>query len=1016
MIAVSVSAVAGLSGFFKENKVLADEQVYTLTEGSDTPVPFGPEYTKCIFIPEASAYYEIMSVSDYDTYAQIGNAGYDVQSYGYFAYSWGTSFDRDFRIVTYLEANTQYDLYVMKNDYSDTASEYFDLPIRITRIGTTGSCGDSATWTYDAETATLTISGSGEMYDYRDQEMRIWRVYRTDIEKVVVENGITKIGAYAFYDMPNLISASVPDSVKRIEYDAFAQCKSLAAIPAMNGVEYLGDAAFYWCESITEVTVPDNITSMGNYVFGGCSNLTTATLGTGMTKIAPYEFSTCGNLTSVTIPECVTEIGQYAFSSCQLLPGVTIPENVTSIGDWAFNGCCSMTSIDIPEKVDYIGEGAFSSCTALTSIEIPEGVTEIKGQTFNYCTNLETVILPEGIKSIGYQDFCYCTKLRNINFPSTLKSIGGEAFLESDLETVVFPDSLESIDYSAFSGCDILTNVTFGSGLKTIGTEAFAGCDEILELIFPDGLESIGNDAFRQLFRLKTLSIPSGSIGNGAFRYCEGITSLTLGPGVTSIGDSAFLNDSGFTTLILPSSLTAVGPYAFYNCDGIVTLTIPEGITAIGDYAFYDCDHIPSLDIPGSVKTIGNYAFFSCNSIADIVLEDGVREIWNSAFESCISLMTVTLPGSVKYIGYSAFLACEEMTDIYCYINPEYLQNWWARDEFARDRATKCHVLSCFYDRFVSDYEDYINVTFVGDLDEAINMNLGAAIYGYTLSLEGDIGVNFYMDLSGTELSNDAYMKFTIPNGNSTSVQKVYVKDALQKPAGEKTCHVFKCRVSPKDAASPIKAQLIDGENSSKVFSYSVRQYAEYLYSHRYENDEYERAARLVQALMCYCTCAQDYFAVAREFFDYTWKNFYQIENVAIDAPEKIVALDNVPGVTFVGAKLSLRSETELKLYFLCEDDTTFSCANGDIETITDGEYKVVVVRNINARDIGKSFQIKAIRGTNSGLVQYSILNYCDSVVNSSEYTDLLKDTVRSLVYYYHETVKYAANGGSNNA
>ncbi|MBR5938275.1 MAG: leucine-rich repeat domain-containing protein [Clostridiales bacterium] len=1041
MIAVSVSAVVGLSGLFSDKEVLADEEVYTLAEG-ECSVPFRKTYTKCTFTPDTTGYYDIQSIGNTITAGLIGNSEFDPDTNwsAIIDASWGYESDRNFHLLIKLEEGTLYNLFVVLNAELPDGSEEIVLPIRISMIGTSGSCGDNATWSYDETTKTLTFSGNGPMAEQSSEYYVPWSIYKDQVESVVVEDGITTITSYAFYRFPYLTSVTIPDSVKSIGRYAFYYCTALADLPVMNGVETLGDTAFYGCSELTSIVIPDNITKMGSSVFAWCDHLENVTLGSGLTEISCGAFGYCTALSSVSVPDGITIFDDRAFSGCTSLTSITIPEGVTYLGDGVFDYCTMLSEVEIPDSVTYIGTYAFKSCYELTSIKIPDGVTSILSETFQYCSNLTSVEIPSSVTKIGYSAFfcCqkltdivipygvesidssafyYCKNLKNVSIPNTVESIGNEAFRDCDaLESISIPDSVEYIYLYAFADCDILEEVIFGSGLKYIGSEAFRQCPNLKEMNLPESLEEIGNQAFMSDSKLESVSIPSGSIGAAAFKYCYALSDVTLGEGVTYIGDSAFLDLDAITQITIPKSISSIGPYAFYDCDGITSIYIPENITRIERYSFYDCGKLGSVTIEGSTTVIEKYAFFNCRNLSELILGEGVTEIGSCAFESCVSLTTLTIPASMKTI-YDAFEYCDAITDIYCYANPDHFS--WSGNgsyEFLSNRATKCHVLSSLLQKYINNFENYVNVTFVGDLDQAVNMNLGAVLYGYTLSLEGDIGVNFYMDLSGTDLSDDAYVKFTVPNGNSTREQIVYVKDAGKDMVGEKTCHVFKCKVSPKDASSLIKAQIIDGENGSKVFAYSVRQYAEFLYSHRFENAEYARAANLVDALMCYCTCAQDYFNVARERFDYEWKNFFQIGNVVINAPEKIVALDNVPGVTFVGAKLSLRSETELKLYFLCEDDTTFSCANGDIETITDGEYKVVVVRNINARDIGESFQIKAIRGTNTGLVKYSILNYCDSVVNSSEYSDLLKDTVRSLVYYYHETVKYGANGGSNNA
>ena len=125
---------------------------------------------------------------------------------------------------------------------------------------------------------------------------------------------------------------------------------------------------------------------------------------------------------------------------------------------------------------------------------------------------------------------------------------------------------------------------------------------------------------------------------------------------------------------------------------------------------------------------------------------------------------------------------------------------------------------------------------------------IGERLMGYSLSLEGDIGVNFYMELDDAVIADEsAYMQFTLPNGDTP---KVPVSEAAQKTVGGKTYYVFKCNVAAKEMTSDIKAQLIDGEKSGTEYTYSVKDYADYLFEHTVDSDEYEKEAPLVRAIL----------------------------------------------------------------------------------------------------------------------------------------------------------------------
>ena len=193
-------------------------------------------------------------------------------------------------------------------------------------------------------------------------------------------------------------------------------------------------------------------------------------------------------------------------------------------------------------------------------------------------------------------------------------------------------------------------------------------------------------------------------------------------------------------------------------------------------------------------------------------------------------------------------------------------------------------------------------------------------LVGHTLSLKGNIGVNFYMDLDETVANSDtAYMYFTIP-GDTLTYQTVYVKEqpdaslphAEKQTVGDKTYYVFPCSVAAKEMGSAITAQIIDGDIQGKKYAYSVKHYAEYLFAHADaegtdEQKAYAKALPLVQEML-------QYGSYARAYFDD--QELSDILNVEI--PETFASItSNLPdNDTFEGATLSLKSETTLSLYF----------------------------------------------------------------------------------------------------
>ncbi len=312
------------------------------------------------------------------------------------------------------------------------------LAADIVDSGTCGAEGDGSnlTWTLDSD-GVLTISGSGDMYDYYSSSAP-WHGSSSRVKSAVIAEGVTSIGEYAFYDCRSLTSVTIPDSVTSIGEWAFSNCTSLTSVTIPDSVTSIGEWAFSYCTSLTSVTIPDSVTSIGREAFYKCESLTSVTIPDSVTLIDNGAFQGCTSLTSVTIPDSVTSIGKEAFSYCQSLTSVTIPDSVTSIGWSAFYACTSLTSVTIPDSVTSIGDDAFHGCSSLTSVTIPDSVTSIGGSAFRGCPSLTSVTIPNSVTSIGERAFSECTSLTSVTIPDSVTSIGYYAFYDCTSLTDVY--------------------------------------------------------------------------------------------------------------------------------------------------------------------------------------------------------------------------------------------------------------------------------------------------------------------------------------------------------------------------------------------------------------------------------------------------------------------------------------------------------------------------------------------------------------------------------------------------
>ena len=322
-----------------------------------------------------------------------------------------------------------------------------------------GQCGPEVYWMLSPD-GTLRIYGQGEMYDYGTTgNYSPWGASRDKIKAVVVADGVTTVGAYAFYFPTSgsfylsIASVSLPSTLKSIGDYAFYNCHS--------GRKDDGT----WTTGLTSITIPEGVTSIGNSAFLQCTNLSDVRLPDGLETIGFQAFRECA-VTSLTIPDSVTSIGMQAFYRCAALKTVHLPESLTSLSEGIFNGCTALTSIEIPSKVTRIGKQAFYGCNGLTSIVVPDSVTAIGDSAFGDCDNLAAVTLSKNLTTIGSQAFARCYKLSSIEILEGVASLQLNTFLNcTALKRAVLPAGINLYN---------LDQVFTGSGLTDLyygGTE-----------------------------------------------------------------------------------------------------------------------------------------------------------------------------------------------------------------------------------------------------------------------------------------------------------------------------------------------------------------------------------------------------------------------------------------------------------------------------------------------------------------------------------------------------------------
>ena len=291
----------------------------------------------------------------------------------------------------------------------------------------------------------------------------------------------------------------------------------------------------------------------------------------------------------------------------------------------------------------------------------------------------------------------------------------------------------------------------------------------------------------------------------------------------------------------------------------------------------------------------------------------------------------------------------------------------------------------------------------------AIIDGIGAKLAGYSLSLTGNIGVNFYMELSNKIIADkDAYMQFTLPNGTIT---KVLVSEAQTNTTinAEKTYYRFPCEVASYEMTQDIKAQMFDGNGKcGKEYTYTVRDYAQYLIDHV---DLYQDAYPFAVAMLNYGACSQKYFnkAVDELANKYLTLDEQEIPDRFEDYIDHFVAkkAENEVLGQFAGLSMVLKSETTLNIFYEPKEGVdvsklTFSVDGKEITPVKRGQYYILSLKNIKANELGNSKTFTVTDGTNTLSGDYCAMMYCYQVLQAKEgtYADDLVTLVKAFSDY----------------
>ena len=564
---------------------------------------------------------------------------------------------------------------------------------------------DNLTWKL-YEDGTLNISGTGAMKNYIYGNNKSPARLNLSVTSIVIEEGVTSVGDYAFENCDNLTSITIPGNVESIGESAFYSCDNLTDVTLQDGVKSIGDAAFIWCNNLTNIVLPNSITSIGDWAFKDCTSLTSIKIPSSVTSIDD-PFYNCSSLKTISLdcdsPLKRTDFGNQAdlvsYASHTLKKTAAKAATCTENGNkeyWTCEHCGKyFLSDDInPETATAVelSETVVPASHKLTKVEAKAATCTEKGNkeywTCEHCkkyflsddTNPETAtavelsetVIPASHKLTKVEaKAATCTEKGNKEYWTCEHC--KKYFLSDDTN----PETAKAVELSetVIPALKHKNATTRGAVKPTETAPGYSGdrycpdCDTVLEKgytywvednltwkLYEDGKLTISGTGTMKDY--DSDSNPSPIYNN------SDVKEVVIEDGVTSIGNKAFDSCSSLTSITIPNSVTSIKAATFYGCTSLTSITIPDGVTSIGYATFTGCSSLTSITIPDSVTSIGYATFTGCSSLTSITIPDSVTSIGYATFAGCSSLTSITIPDSVTSIGESAFSNCSSLQTI----------------------------------------------------------------------------------------------------------------------------------------------------------------------------------------------------------------------------------------------------------------------------------------------------------------------------------------------------------------
>lgn len=474
----------------------------------------------------------------------------------------------------------------------------------------------------------------------------------TDVEEIILPEGIKCIESKAFADCFNLKKINFPEGLETVEDRAFMNCGSLTEVILPTTLTKIGDYAFHNA-GIKQLTLPDpkNVLSIGANVFGAIK-IKSINIPKNF-KLSKAMFSTCQQLRSVNFESNWVLIPERCFYYCTNLEEIDISKALF-IKDSAFLECHSLSVNVIPahtyvsacafmktgvedvtiEDISEVEEKAFSDCKSLKklTINVPDGPTSVPSALVKGCKNLQTVVFTGRTKNLTVIEAAAFKETKNLNtvsLPDTIKTISKEAFYDSGIENIHLPEGLKQVGTMAFARSG-LKDIIIPNKIKKLGEYAFHNCEELTEVTLPESVTKIPSGIFEDCCSLKTVNAPN----------------------VNTVCDHAFYNCKNLETFDF-SKLQSLDLMAFAYT-GIREAVFSDKFSQLGISAFHHCKNLQTVDMKTcKIQEIPYQCFCFCKGLKDVQLPQDVTAFDNSCFlRAKLNKLTIN---AGTYVGNNAF-------------------------------------------------------------------------------------------------------------------------------------------------------------------------------------------------------------------------------------------------------------------------------------------------------------------------------------------------------------------------